>query len=117
NDLIKKHDEKNTSFVEFLSAKSISMSSHTSMTKNEGRDYLSSYLLLSVSGELLSAGDNEINLDILISKFGSIQTFSSPSFVNIEAQGRGETLEMGVEEKNVDITGDDIVNNNRLNEL
>lgn len=117
NDLIKKQDEKNTSFVEFLSAKSITMSSHSSLTKNEGRDYLSSYLLLSVIGELLSAGDNEINLDILISKFGSIQTFSSPSFVNIEAQGSGETLDMGVEEQNVDITGEDIVNNNRLNEL
>ena len=89
NDMIKRQDNKDTDFIKFLSSKAITMSSHSTIAKSEGRDYLSAYLLLAVLGELLSSPVDKLNK--LISKFSSIQTFSSPAFVNIKAQGEVST--------------------------
>jgi GTPase SAR1 family protein len=119
NHLIKNQDEQSTNFIEFLSSKTITMSSHSTLAKSEGRDYLSCYLLLSVIGELLNAGDNKVELNSLISKFGSIQTFSSPAFVNVEAQGNdGGDAHDGatdtINESNADLSNEDIENNKKL---
>lgn len=115
NDLLIKQDEKSVSLIEFVSAKTITMSSHSSITKNEGRDYISSYLLLSVLGELLSAKGDFVTLKNLISKFSSIQTFASPAFVDVEAQGSDGTLD--VDDSDVNTTVEDNINNDKLSKL
>lgn len=117
NDLLIKQDERSVSLIEFVSAKTITMSSHSSITKNEGRDYISCYLLLSVLGELLNAKGDKVKLNNLISKFGSIQTFGSPAFVDVEAQGSDGKLDIDFDDKDVNTTVEDNTNNDELSQL
>ncbi|NBM02466.1 hypothetical protein [Proteus sp. G2671] len=68
-------------FYEFIASFSILSSSHSLVTKNEGRDYCSFYCLLGAVADLLLNNDDKI-----YEKLVSIQNFSAPSFLNTEAQ-------------------------------
>ncbi|MEZ2686465.1 hypothetical protein ACBQ20_16975 [Proteus vulgaris] len=70
------------SLKEFIASFSILSSSHSLVTKSEGRDYCSFYCLLASITDLLLSDDNKV-----FEKLVSIQNFSAPIFINTEAQG------------------------------
>jgi hypothetical protein len=87
--LEKYYTNSNVNFLEYLAAKSILISSHSMMTKNEGRDYVSSYCFIASLSELLITD----KLDDKLSQLSSVQTFGFPAFVNIQGEGDEISLE------------------------
>lgn len=85
----KYHTNSNVNFLEYIAAKSVLVSSHSMMTKNEGRDYVSSYCLIASLSELLVSD----KLDDKLSQLSSVQTFGFPAFVNIQGEGDEISLE------------------------
>lgn len=85
----KYHTNSNVNFLEYIAAKSVLISSHSMMTKNEGRDYVSSYCLIASLSELLVSD----KLDDKLSQLSSVQTFGFPAFVNIQGEGDEISLE------------------------
>ncbi|WDE04643.1 hypothetical protein SG34_025480 [Thalassomonas viridans] len=81
--LEKSHNSSDVNILEYIAAKTVLISSHSMMTKNEGRDYVSGYCLLASLAELLISE----KISNKISQLSSIQTFGSPAFVNIQGEG------------------------------
>ncbi|MBG2874869.1 hypothetical protein I4902_03115 [Proteus alimentorum] len=72
-------------FKKYVAHYSLLSSSHSLLTKTEGRDYCSIYCLLaSISESLL----NESDEDKLSAKLISLQYFSAPNFINSEADSK-----------------------------
>ncbi len=98
NNLVTEHNHNDRTFIEFLSAKTVILSSHSMIAKSEGRDYLSAYCLLAMLAEFLTCDDDGVS-DKLI-QLTSIQTFGAPGFADVEAVGEGsnsdEEEEVGV---------------------
>ncbi len=89
NNFVAEHNKNKTTFIEFLSAKTAIIASHSMIAKSEGRDYLSAYCLISSLSELLSCKDDEVSHRLI--QLTSIQTFGAPSFADVEAAGEGSS--------------------------
>ena len=77
-------------FKKYVAYYSLLSSSHSLLTKTEGRDYCSIYCLLASISELLLESDSE---DKISARLISIQNFSAPNFINSEATSEDNTEE------------------------
>ncbi len=101
NNFVTEHNKSKTTFIEFLSAKTAILASHSMVAKSEGRDYLSAYCLLAAISELLSCKDDEVSQKLI--QLTSIQTFGGPDFADVEAAGEGANSDEGDEGEGIDL--------------
>ncbi|WP_054113771.1 hypothetical protein, partial [Marinagarivorans algicola] len=77
----KKVNTKDFYLFDFLASKTITFSSHSAITANEGRDYISIYCLIASTAQLLGCQDEDA-VKNMINKLEPIKTYGSPTFLN-----------------------------------